>query len=706
MPVETASWAAVFAPALITFAVVGVLPGLLPMRQPWVRGMIVGVILTIMCRYLYWRATDTLILENGGVALWSLFCFTVELLAAWDGALLFLAFLRTSDRSVEADQGEERVRALPPGEVPSVDILIPTYDESLEVLEKTIIGALSLDWPNASIFVLDDCRRPWLRDYCQAKGVGYITRPDNQGAKAGNINHALTRTSGDFVAIFDADFVPQRAFLMRAMGFFEDPKVGIVQIPHAFYNHDPLQTNLDMRKSLPDDQRFFFESIMPSRDGWDAAFCCGSNSVTRRSALDLAGGALPEGSITEDMLLSLVLLRKGYITRYLCERLAYGLAPETVSAFFVQRQRWARGAIQILYLRAGPLGPGLKLIQRLLFLPTHWFTQALMTLVTLLVPIVFLLTGLPPMQHTTPEAVAFYLAPVLIAVFGGLVAFAPGRYHPLAAQVLGTFQSFKLLPTIIATFIQPHGHAFKVTPKGANAAGEFERGIFLTCLTLILLTVTGIVVNVTPEWRRVDDVALIPMVAFWCAVNIAVLFLVSLLCLQMPVRRGEERFALTEPVLLRRSGAGGVARVSIDMSLSGLALQAEGDTRWRVGEPVQLYISAVGWLPGVVARASQEMIGVRFDGNDCVERDLLIRKLFTSGQNTAADNASTFDVALGMLKRIWSADMRIRAVPAPKPAEVPALENLERLPARSYVVPPTRNPTELTKAVARMSRAA
>ena len=125
-----------------------------------------------------------------------------------------------------------------------------------------------------------------------------------------------------------------------------------------------------------------------------------------------------------------------------------------------------------------------------------------------------------------------------------------------------------------------------------------------------------------------------------------------------------------------------------------------------MGEPVQLYISAVGWLPGVVARASQEMIGVRFDGNDCVERDLLIRKLFTSGQNTAADNASTFDVALGMLKRIWSADMRIRAVPAPKPAEVPALENLERLPARSYVVPPTRNPTELTKAVARMSRAA
>jgi len=111
---------------------------------------------------------------------------------------------------------------------------------------------------------------------------------------------------------------------MRTMGFFEDPKVGIVQVPHAFYNHDPMQANLALRKSLPDDQRFFFEAIMPSRDGWDAAFCCGSNSVTRRAAMRAVGDALPTDSITEDMLLSLVLLRQGYVTRYLCERLAFG----------------------------------------------------------------------------------------------------------------------------------------------------------------------------------------------------------------------------------------------------------------------------------------------------------------------------------------------------------------------------------------------
>jgi cellulose synthase (UDP-forming) len=116
------------------------------------------------------------------------------------------------------------------------------------------------------------------------------------------------------------------------MGFFAKPRVGIVQVPHAFYNYDPTQSSLALQKALPDDQRFFFEAVMPSRDGWDAAFCCGSNSVTRREAPRSVGDALPTESITEDMLLSIALLRNGYITRYLCERLAFGRAPEGLNA--------------------------------------------------------------------------------------------------------------------------------------------------------------------------------------------------------------------------------------------------------------------------------------------------------------------------------------------------------------------------------------
>jgi cellulose synthase (UDP-forming) len=123
---------------------------------------------------------------------------------------------------IEADRHEARLRAMPPETLPAVDVLIPTYNEPLDVIEKTIVGALSIDYPNFAVWVLDDGRRSWLKAFCVEKGVGYITAPDNKHAKAGNINHALTKTSAEYFAIFDADFVPQRNFLMRTLGFFQD----------------------------------------------------------------------------------------------------------------------------------------------------------------------------------------------------------------------------------------------------------------------------------------------------------------------------------------------------------------------------------------------------------------------------------------------------------------------------------------------------
>ena len=473
--------------------------------------------------------------------------FAIELLSLFDQWILYLTFLRTSDRSTEADRHEARIRALP--QLPSVDLYIPTYNEPIEVLEKTITGALCLDYPNVSIWVLDDGRRPWLKEFCAAKGVGYLNRPDNAHAKAGNINHALTRTSAEFVAIFDADFIVQRTFLMRTIGFFSDPAVGIVQVPHAFYNSDPMQANLALRKSLPDEQRFFFDVIMPCRDAWDAAFCCGSNSVIRRTALDAVGGALPTQSITEDMLLSMTLLRKGYVTRYLCERLAFGLAPETVDAFFVQRQRWARGAIQILYLASGPLGRGLTFMQRLLFLPTHWLSLGLRSLVAVIAPIVFLWTGISPVFDVSPADVVYYFLPMVLALAGGVWVFAPGQHFPLASLVQGTFLSFKILPVTLGTLVKPLGHAFKVTPKGGtNQASNYARGIFWTAGTLMGLTILGLVINTIPELRIIDNADVLPVIAFWSAMNVVVLFLVCMMSLQAPMRRGEERLEIDEPI--------------------------------------------------------------------------------------------------------------------------------------------------------------
>ncbi len=688
-------------PLLFVIGGIYVLGPALPMTRGWARALVFAAVWLIIARYISWRVFTTVlpVHDTWREVGWVWFCFAVEVLALFDALILYLTFLRASDRRAEADGHEARLRALSPDRLPAVDVYIPTYNEPFEVLEKTITGALCRDYPNVRLWVLDDGRRPWLKTFCEGKGIGYLTRPDNAHAKAGNINHALTKTDGDFVAVFDADFVPQRNFLMRTVGFFDDPRIGIVQVPHVFYNHDPMQANLALRKSMPDDQRFFFEGIMPSRDAWDAAFCCGSNSVTRRAALRSIGDALPTTSITEDMLLSLALLRNGYITRYLCERLAYGLAPETLSAFFVQRQRWARGAMQILFQAAGPLGRNLTVMQRLLFMPTHWLSQSLMLLISVVAPIVFMWTDTRPLVNVTVEGIVYYLLPMVLAVVGGILVYAPRQYFPIAAQVLGVFQSFKILPTVLATIVKPFGHVFKVTPKGAAAQGaNYDRGIFWTAIMLMALTTGGLLINVTPELRIVSQAGLVPIVAMWSGINVVILLLVCMMSLQAPIRRAEERFDLDEPVSIFAVNGTLCTGRTKDVSLSGAGIKVDSTRALTasVGEQVRVFLAEVGFVEGIAVRKSGDFLGVHFNLQPSIERDLLIRKLFTAAVATVSVDVSVVTATGMLLRSIWAAS----SAPAQIVPEAIAASAVEKLPAASLVIPPREPAVRLEKIVA------
>ena len=119
---------------------------------------------------------------------------------------------------------------------PRVDVLICTYNEDRLILEQTIVGAMSLAYPDFRVWVCDDGRREWLRLLCEEHGCGYITRKGNAHAKAGNINNALVYlhdlgSPPEFISILDADFVPRPEFLTRAMALMRDPSIGIVRRP-------------------------------------------------------------------------------------------------------------------------------------------------------------------------------------------------------------------------------------------------------------------------------------------------------------------------------------------------------------------------------------------------------------------------------------------------------------------------------------------
>jgi cellulose synthase (UDP-forming) len=279
---------------------------------PWLRRenvvartIVVGIGIALMWHYMVWRVFETLppfgltadcivgilFLTSEGFSLLSM---TV--------CLFFLSHVKNRFAEVEANLPWLFDRA----ELPVVDVLICTYNEGKEILEQTIVGAMAMTYPNFRVWVCDDGRRSGLKELCKRHACGYITRNDNAHAKAGNINNALAYLGGlpkppEFVSILDADFVPTSNFLTRALALFRDEGVGIVQTPQHFTNPDPIQSNLSVARVWPDQQRYFFDIVMASKDAWGAAFCCGRSSVIRVSALAEIG-RFPTDSVTEDYL--------------------------------------------------------------------------------------------------------------------------------------------------------------------------------------------------------------------------------------------------------------------------------------------------------------------------------------------------------------------------------------------------------------------
>lgn len=179
-----------------------------------------------------------------------------------------------------------RSRRRPPAPAPQpglgVDVFITTYNEPLDLVMKTVKHAQAIRYPHTT-WVLDDGDRPEFAAAMQQAGVGYITRGEAWKdrplhAKAGNLNNALMATSGEFLLILDADQVPQPQILDLTLGYFSDERVALVQTPQVFGNvapGDPLGSQAPL----------FYGPIQQGKDGWNAAFFCGSNALLRREAL-------------------------------------------------------------------------------------------------------------------------------------------------------------------------------------------------------------------------------------------------------------------------------------------------------------------------------------------------------------------------------------------------------------------------------------
>ena len=445
-------------------AVVWVIMWISPSPTLWSRTLVVTILGVLTGRYLLWRVTATLNLNTPLNGVFSLGLLGLELLILTSGLIQLFLLLRVSDRRKAADQLSQAVIA---GEfTPNVDVMIPTYDEPEFILRRTVIGCQALEYEPKTIYLLDDTRRPAIQALAEELGCEYLTRPDNSHAKAGNLNHAFPKTHGDLIVIFDADFVPTTNFLTRTVGFFQDPKVALVQTPQSFYNPDPIARNLGLEDVLTPEEEVFYRQIQRVRDGAGAVVCAGTSFVVRRSALEAINGFVTE-AVSEDFFTGIRLAAQGYRLVYLNEKLSAGLAAENIAAHAVQRVRWEQGTLQAFFISSNPVTiPGLKPIQRLAYFEglLHWFSS-IARVGFLVMPLAYSFLNVIPLAATESEMLYFFVPFYLVQ----LSVFSWLNYRSrsaLLSDVYSLVLAFPLAVTVFQVMLRPFSKGFKVTPKG------------------------------------------------------------------------------------------------------------------------------------------------------------------------------------------------------------------------------------------------
>ncbi|QJC56511.1 Cellulose synthase catalytic subunit [UDP-forming] [Polaromonas vacuolata] len=355
----------------------------------------------------------------------------------------------------------------------SIDVVIASYNEPRDILEKTLLCALHLDWSAPiKIYVIDDGKRQWLAELCYKLGINYLSRPDNLNAKAGNINHALDYLHGDFALLLDADFLVAPFAIEKLIAPMVDAQVAVVQSPHDFYNPDPIQRSLGLESLSPTDQIHFFNDTLRMRDNGGAAFFCGSSGLIRLKALKEISG-FPTDSITEDIFVSLKLKSQGYLSVTIKEAVATGLNPQSINDFFAQRKRWGEGAIQMNSCIWGSTQSWLRnlgVINRLQFFPVYWLISYPVRLISLLVPQACLLLGWQPLVNAPINQLLAAQGGVLILILAFNQWISRSHSQLLLSQIWHDVLALRLTFYFLFRLIKPNDKlVFSVTPKGSDA---------------------------------------------------------------------------------------------------------------------------------------------------------------------------------------------------------------------------------------------
>lgn len=589
----------------------------IPRRTRAMRLALIAVTSLVALRYLAWRVTSTLPDPSDPVSFGlGLVLLLAELYCA---AILVISLVVNADPLERAEPA-----AQPDAALPTVDILIPTYNEDDTILAMTVAAARALDYPadKLTVWLLDDggtdakcndpnpakaeaarARRARLGALAQSLGAVYSTRAQNNHAKAGNLNAGLAKSKGEIVVVLDADHVPFRSFLRETIGHFaQDPRLFLVQTPHVFLNPDPIEKNLRTFDRMPSENEMFYGVTQRGLDKWNGSFFCGSAALLRRAALDKTGG-FSGITITEDCETALELHAQGWTSVYVDKPLIAGLQPDTFADFIGQRSRWCQGMFQILMLKNPMLRAGLKPIQRLCYLSsiTFWFFP-LPRLLLMLAPLLHIFFDVKIFVSNLEETIAYtavYMAATMVlqnALYGRL------RW-PLMSELYEYCQGVHLCRAVAAVIVSPKKPTFNVTAKGQVIDHDHLSPLAGPFVAIFLLLAAGVA---TAAWRYAFEPgtsSLMLVVGAWAAMNLVLAGAALGAVTEVAQTQRDPRLAIDRPVRLGHRGRSLAGR-AIDVSASGchIALADPSDMP-GMGERITLSLADAD-LPAIAAEVT------------------------------------------------------------------------------------------------------
>ena len=557
-----------------------------------------STILTLL--YLAWRVAFSVPIEAGWLAVAAnIVLLCVEVLGFVESLIHYESMVHMHDHPLPTIADDD---------YPDVDIFIATYNEPCDLLRRTINACNHLRYPDKGkvhVWVCDDNRRPEMRALAQQMGVGYFDRPDNKGAKAGNLNHALALTSAPYVVTLDADMLVRSDFLLKTIPYFVDAEqacaslppeqqahLGLLQTPQSFYDPDVFQHALYSEHTAPNEQDFFYRTIEPAKTSTNSVIYGGSNTVLSRAALEAIGGFYTE-SITEDFATGLLIESAGFVSLGLGEPLASGRTPHTFREHIKQRTRWGRGVIVTARKLHLMTRKGLSLQQRLSYWSSvvYWHSP-IKNLIYVCSPLLYAVLGLPVFACSWLDLLIYWL-PMFTLQTLCLRVVSKNAVSSKWSGIHETSVMPHLLVPIVQELLGITLSSFKVTDKTANDTRRTtEWRAMAPFLVLLALSAFGML-RVTVLFVHSRSMGLLVLM-FWLARN-AYYLLMALFLIDGRDSDGEPvRVVDAIPLFVTQSGDDGtsITYEGVATLLTEHSIRAYLDFAddLGIGERVQLFL--------------------------------------------------------------------------------------------------------------------